>query len=195
MKQLIVGITVVLAFHVGNIDAAQWVPLDQAEDRQLIRTNNSPMAQFVEVWVEGLGFGTLVLDPKLVYFTRLDTAWNKDDLFILRDGQTDINPTNVRIDDHFLWMSESMLYVGSGGGTGAQADMKSNEVARSLSALCTQVANIEEALGAVGGGGAWRGWEEPGMDDYGCCTMAAPLMNRREALQSFLQAARGECGG
>jgi hypothetical protein len=195
MKQLIAGITIVLAFHVGNIEAAQWMPLDQAEDRQLIRTDNSPMAQFVQVWVEGLGFGTLVLDPKLVYFTRLDTTLHIDDLFILHDGQTDINPTNVRTGDHFLWMSQSMLYIGSGGGTGAQANMKTKEVARSLSALCTQVANIEEALGTVGSEGAWRGWEQPGMDDYGCCTMAAPLMNRREALQSFLQAARGECGG
>ena len=42
MKQLIIGITVVLAFHVGNVEAAQWVPLDEAEDGQRIRTNNGP---------------------------------------------------------------------------------------------------------------------------------------------------------
>ena len=42
MKQLIIGITVVLAFHVGNVEAAQWMPLDEAEDRLRIRTNNSP---------------------------------------------------------------------------------------------------------------------------------------------------------
>ena len=42
MKQLIIGITVVLAFHVGNVEAAQWVPLDEAEDGHRIRTNNSP---------------------------------------------------------------------------------------------------------------------------------------------------------
>ena len=42
MKQLIIGITVVLAFHVGNVEAAQWMPLDEAEDRPLIRTNNCP---------------------------------------------------------------------------------------------------------------------------------------------------------
>ena len=42
MKELIIGITVVLAFHVGNIEAAQWMPLGEAEDRQLLRTNNSP---------------------------------------------------------------------------------------------------------------------------------------------------------
>ena len=42
MKQLIIGITVVLAFHVGNVEAAQWMPLDEAEDRPLIRTNNGP---------------------------------------------------------------------------------------------------------------------------------------------------------
>ena len=42
MKQLIIGITVVLAFHVGNVEAAHWMPLDEAEDRLRIRTNNSP---------------------------------------------------------------------------------------------------------------------------------------------------------
>ena len=42
MKQLIICITVVLAFHVGNVEAAQWMPLDEAEDRLRIRTNNSP---------------------------------------------------------------------------------------------------------------------------------------------------------
>jgi len=42
MKQLIIGITVVLAFHVGNVEAAQWMPLDEAEDRPQIRTNNGP---------------------------------------------------------------------------------------------------------------------------------------------------------
>jgi hypothetical protein len=42
MKQLIIGITVVLAFQVGNVEAAQWMPLDEAEDRLRIRTNNSP---------------------------------------------------------------------------------------------------------------------------------------------------------
>ena len=42
MKQLILGIAVALAFHVGNVEAAQWMPLDQAEDRQLIRTNEGP---------------------------------------------------------------------------------------------------------------------------------------------------------
>ena len=42
MKQLILGIAVALAFHVGNVEAAQWMPLDQVEDRQLIRTNEGP---------------------------------------------------------------------------------------------------------------------------------------------------------
>jgi hypothetical protein len=42
MKRLIIGITVLVAFHVGNVEAAQWMPLDEAEDRQLIRTNQSP---------------------------------------------------------------------------------------------------------------------------------------------------------
>ena len=42
MKILIIGITFLVAFHVGNVEAAQWMPLDEAEDRQLIRTNQSP---------------------------------------------------------------------------------------------------------------------------------------------------------
>ena len=42
MKRLIIGITVLVACHVGNVEAAQWMPLDEAEDRQLIRTNQSP---------------------------------------------------------------------------------------------------------------------------------------------------------
>ena len=42
MKILIIGITFLVAFHVGNVEAAEWMPLDEAEDRQLIRTNQSP---------------------------------------------------------------------------------------------------------------------------------------------------------
>ena len=44
MKQLILGIAVALAFHVGNVEAWQWVPLDQvySKGRQLIRTNDGP---------------------------------------------------------------------------------------------------------------------------------------------------------
>ena len=39
MKQLIIGIAALFGFHVGNVVAAQWMPLDEAEDRLRIRTN------------------------------------------------------------------------------------------------------------------------------------------------------------
>ena len=39
MKQLIIAITVMMAFHVSNVEAVRWVTLDEAEGLKKARTN------------------------------------------------------------------------------------------------------------------------------------------------------------
>jgi len=39
MKQLIIGITVLVAFHVGNVEAVRWVSMDEAAGQKQDRTN------------------------------------------------------------------------------------------------------------------------------------------------------------